>query len=253
MRVVEDMGARSSGTKKPAKFRVLLVEPHVVVRQGIAGLIDREADLLVCGGVSESAAALKAIVELKPDIALVDITLKSGNGLELIKVVTSQYPKLPVLVLSMHDELLFAEIALRSGALGYIMKEAPIDKLLAAIRRVLSKDIYLSEGVTSQMLRQQFRGPKKMKTLKASPIELLSDRELQIFQMMGEWKGLHDIAKALHLSVKTVEYHLRRIKEKLHLKDAKDLLHVAVACLEGSHSTPAKGKEAKLRGRAKLS
>src|ERR1051326_1879392 len=169
--------------KGKLKARLLLVESHVVVRQGITALINQEPDLLVCGGVSATPTALDSIPNLKPDLVLSDITLKNGNGLEMIKIITAQYNKLPVLVVTMHDERLYAEIALRSGAMGYIMKEEPIEKLLLAIRRVLSGKIYLSENASHQIIRQQIRGTGKSRS---SPEELLSDRELQVFQMIGQ-------------------------------------------------------------------
>jgi len=139
------MSQQNEAQKQRGKARVLLVESHLVVRQGLTLLINQEADLAVCGGVSATPTALEAVVELKPDLVVTDITLKSGNGLEMIKIIAAQFGHLPVLVLTQHDEGLYAEIALRSGAMGYIMKDEPIEKVLAAIRRVLSGKIYLSE------------------------------------------------------------------------------------------------------------
>jgi DNA-binding NarL/FixJ family response regulator len=213
--------------KGKLKARLLLVESHVVVRQGITALINQEPDLLVCGGVSATPTALDSIPNLKPDLVLSDITLKNGNGLEMIKIITAQYNKLPVLVVTMHDERLYAEIALRSGAMGYIMKEEPIEKLLLAIRRVLSGKIYLSENASHQIIRQQIRGTGKSRS---SPEELLSDRELQVFQMIGQWCRTSQIARELHLSVKTVQYYREKIKEKLHLPEASDLTRFATEC-----------------------
>jgi DNA-binding NarL/FixJ family response regulator len=156
-----------------------------------------------------------------------EITLKSGNGLELIKALAVQHPRLPVLVLSMHEESLYAELALRSGATGYVMKTEGIETVLVAIRRVLSGKLYLSEAVTSEMLRQQIHGRT---AVTSSPMELLTDRELQVFQSIGEWHRTKEIATELHLSVKTVEYHREKIREKLHLKDASELVHFATQC-----------------------
>src|SRR5437016_4079300 len=143
------------------RSRILLVDSHVVVRQGLTLLINQEPDLLVCGGVSLTPAALEAIPKLMPNLVVTDITLKNGNGLEMIKIIAAQHSKLPVLVLTMHEEGPYAQVALRSGAMGYIMKEEPIEKLLVAIRRVLSGKIYLSESASLQMIRRQIGGPAK--------------------------------------------------------------------------------------------
>jgi len=221
------MNQQEDTQKQRGKARLLLVESHVMVRQGLTFLINQEADLVICGGVSATPAALDAVGELNPDLVVTDITLKSGNGLEMIKIIAAQFAQIPVLVLTQHDEALYAEIALRSGAMGYIMKDEPVEKVLAAIRRVLSGKIYLSETVSLQMIRQQVRGPRKFLN---SPEELLSDRELQVFQLIGQWRGTSQIARELHLSVKTVEYYREKIKEKLHLKRAPDLRRFATEC-----------------------
>jgi DNA-binding NarL/FixJ family response regulator len=213
--------------KAGSKTRILLVEGHVMVRQALAHLINQERDLEVCGESSETPAALEALTAAKPDLIVTDITLKSGNGLELIKVLSVQCPDVPVLVLTMHDESLYAEMAMRTGAAGYIMKSEPFEKLLTAIRRVLSGKIYLSEAVTFQMLRLQIRGPQKVRS---SPEELLSDRELQVFQMIGQWRSVRQIADELHLSAKTVEYYRGKIKEKLRLNSAGELTRIATEC-----------------------
>jgi len=204
--------------------RVLLVEDHVLVRQGIAELLNQELDFWVCGEAEDASTALDAVGELKPDVVLVDISLKESNGLELIKILKSRYPKLPVLVVTMHDEALYAELALRAGALGYIMKEEGIDKVLTGLRRVLSGAFYLSESVASRLLQQQIRGKYGPST---SPIDRLSERELEVFQLIGQWQGTSQIANQFHLSVKTVEYYREQIKEKLNLKNASELVRYA--------------------------
>ncbi len=209
------------------KSRILLVESHAIMRQGLTMLINQEPDLLVCGGVTATPAALDAVAKLMPDLVITDITLKNGNGLEMIKILAAQYADRRVLVLTTHDEGLYAEIALRSGAMGYIMKDEPIERVLVAVRRVLNGKIYLSETVSLQMIRQQIRGPGKLRT---SPEELLSDRELQVFQLIGQWRGTSQIARELHLSVKTVQYYREKIKEKLHLQQASDLTRFATEC-----------------------
>ena len=218
------MSKQEQTEQRTNKARVLLVESHVVVRQGLTALIDREPDLVTCGGVSESSAAFDAIGLLSPDLVVTDITLKNGNGLEMMKNIAAQYPKLPMLVLTMHEERLYAETALRSGAMGYIMKDEPVEKVLGAVRRVLNGKMYLSDTVSLQMIRQQVRGPNKYPN---SPEELLSDRELQVFQLIGQWCSTRQIARDLHLSVKTVQYYREKIKEKLHLRQATDLRRFA--------------------------
>ena len=209
------------------KSGILLVEAHVVVRQGITMLLNREPDLFVCGAVSVTPDALDAIPKVKPDLVLTDITLKNGNGLEMIKIIAAQHVAIPVVVLTTHDEGLYAEIALRSGASGYVMKEEPIETVLIAIRRALNGKIYLSERVNLQLIRQQIRGPGKPRN---SPEELLSDRELQVFQLIGQWCRTGQIARELHLSVKTVQYYREKIKEKLHLQQASELTRFATEC-----------------------
>lgn len=217
--------AHSEHTQKPgARARILLVDSQVVVRQGISLLINQELDLAVCGGVSLIPAALDAIAKLQPDLVLADITVKSGNGLEMIKFIAAQHKDVPVLVLSGQEEGLYAETALRCGAGGYIMKDEPIERLLVAIRRVLSGKIYLSDNVSLQMIRQQVRGPRKVRS---SPEELLSDRELQVFQLIGQWCQTGEIARELRLSVKTVQYYREKIKEKLNLQQASELTRFA--------------------------
>ena len=198
-----------------------------MVRESLAHLINQERDLTVCGESSDTPAALQLLGVTKPDLIVTDITLKSGNGLELIKIVAAQYPEIRVMVLTMHEESLYAEMALRIGASGYIMKAEPFERLLVAIRRVMTGKIYLSEAVTFQMVRQQIRGPQKARF---SPEELLSDRELQVFQMLGQWKSIRQIAQDLHLSGKTVEYYRGKIKEKLQLKTSSELTRIATEC-----------------------
>ena len=241
------MACAGHPAKPGARTRVLLVEGHVMVRQALAHLINQERDLQVCGEFADTPAALEALAGLQADLIVTDITLKNGNGLELIKVLAVQCPEVPVLVLTMHDESLYAEMALRTGAAGYIMKSEPFDKLLAAIRRVLTGKIYLSETVTFQMVRQQIRGPHKVRS---SPEELLSDRELQVFQMLGQWKTIREIAQDLRLSVKTVEYYRGKIKEKLQLKSASDLTRIATECASSHES--AKSLSASAVGRVPL-
>jgi DNA-binding NarL/FixJ family response regulator len=214
---------------KDGKAQILLVDDHAVVRFGIAQLLNRQNDMAVCGEEEDASHAMTAIAALKPDLVIADISLKDSSGLELMRNVKAQYPGLPVLVVSVHDEAIYAEIAFRAGALGYLMKQEALEKILTAIRRVLSGAIYVSETLAAKMLQQQVRGQT---TVNESPVKSLSDRELEVFQMIGQWKKTKEIAEELHLSVKTVEYYREQIKRKLNLKSAGELTQHATAWVQ---------------------
>src|SRR5213592_799963 len=188
------------GLRKP-KTRVLLVDDHPILRRGLAQLINQEADMAVCGEAEDAPKAFEAVSTLQPDVMVADISLKGGNGIELIKNVKARYPELPILVLSMHDESLYAERALRAGSLGYIMKEEATEQVLVAIRRVLKGEIFLSEKMKSRMLQQLTTGGRNKVVV--SPIENLTDRELEVFRLIGEGRSTRQIAGELHLSVRT--------------------------------------------------
>ena len=207
-----------------AKYRVLLVDDHPILRKGLAELINQEADLTVCGEAEEAPKAFEAVGVLNPDVAVVDISLKGGNGLELIKNIKARYPDLPLLVLSMHDETLYAERALRAGSLGYIMKEEAIEKVLTAIRHVISGEIFLSDRMKGRLLNQLVGGRIKQGS---SSIDSLSDRELEVFRLIGEGRGTRQIAEELRLSVRTVEAYREYIKDKLNLKNGTELVQHA--------------------------
>jgi DNA-binding NarL/FixJ family response regulator len=209
-----------------SKTRILLVDDHAVVRFGIAQLINKQEDLAVCGEEESASRALSAIAQLKPDLVIADISLKDSSGLELMRNIKAQYPRLPVLVVSAHDESIYAEIAFRAGALGYLMKEEALEKILTAIRRVLSGAIYVSDALAARMLQQQVRGQTD---IHESPVKCLSDREMEVFRLIGQWKKTRDIADELHLSVKTIEYYREQIKRKLNLKDAAGLTQYATS------------------------
>ena len=211
---------------KDNRKRVLLVDDHAVVRYGIAQLINRESDLVVCGEEEDAAHALSAIAKLTPDLVIADISLKDSSGLELMRNVKAQYSRLPVLVVSTHDESVYAEIAFRAGALGYLMKTDALDKIITAIRRVLSGSIYVSDALGAKMLQQQVRGQPD---LQKPPLKTLSDRELEVFQLIGQWKKTSEIARQLHLSIKTIEYYREQIKQKLDLKNAAELTRHATS------------------------
>jgi len=211
------------------RTRILLVDDHAVVRYGIAQLINRQADLVVCGEEEAASNALSAISKLKPDLVIADISLKDSSGLELMRNIKAQYSGLPVLVVSAHDESIYAEIAFRAGALGYLMKQEALDKIISAIRRVLSGNIYVSEALAAKMLQQQIRGKTD---IQESPVKGLSDRELEVFQLIGQWKKTSEIAQELHLSVKTIEYYREQIKRKLNLKNSAELTQHATAWVQ---------------------
>ena len=206
------------------RARILLVDDHPIVLRGLSVLVNQESDLTVCGEAADAHNALTAIEVLKPDLVIVDISLKGTNGLELIKSAKALHAELPMLVLSIHSESLYAERALRAGAMGYIMKEEMTEKLILAIRRVLKGEIYLSEKMSTNLLSQIIKHPLKENYLLE---ESLTDRELEIFQLIGRGDGTRQIAEALHLSMKTVESHREHIKEKLKLRNATELLQRA--------------------------
>lgn len=207
------------------KHSVYLVDDHPLVRDWLTQFIQRESDLTVCGEAEDTQEALKGIEETKPDIVIADISLKTTHGLELVKDLQARYPALPVLVLSMHDESLYAERVLRAGAKGYITKQEATKKILLAIRRVISGQIYISDKMASRMVHKLVMGrPDSQK----SPIERLTDRELEVFQLIGRGQGTRRIAAELHLGIKTVESYRARIKEKLKLEDGTQLLQHAI-------------------------
>jgi DNA-binding NarL/FixJ family response regulator len=214
---------------KDHRTRILLVDDHAVVRYGIAQLINRESDMVVCGEEEDAAHALSALEKLKPDLVIADISLKDSSGLELMRNIKAQFVKLPVLVMSTHDESIYAEIAFRAGALGYVMKQEALERIVPAIRRVLSGNIYVSETLASKMLQQQIRGKTDVQE---SPVKSLSDRELEVFQLIGQWKKTSEIAQELHLSVKTIEYYREQIKHKLNLKNSAELTQHATSWVQ---------------------
>jgi DNA-binding NarL/FixJ family response regulator len=215
------MPAKSKNTIK----RVLIVDDHPMMRQGLAQLIDNEPDLKVVAEADTGGQGLDIVVAQKLDLALLDISLPDKNGLELIKDIRSVKADLPVLIVSMHDEALYAERVLRAGARGYIMKQEGGKKLLEAIRQVLGGQIYVSEKMSARIL-EAFSGRRPDQA--ASPVARLSDREFEVFQLIGQGKGTKEIAQHLNLSVKTVEVHRAKIKEKLSLVTATDLVRYAV-------------------------
>lgn len=222
----------------PAKKRILIVDDHPFMRAGLAQLIDKQPDLQVCGEAGDPGEALRKLGQLSVDLVLTDITMPGRSGIEFIKDVLAIHPKLAMLVVSMHDETIYAERVLRAGARGYIMKEAGGENLLFAIRQVLAGQAYVSPRVSAKIL-DDMSGRKPRGS--SSPIEKLSDREFEIFQLVGNGKSTRDIAQQLGLSPKTVDVHRANIKEKLGLKDATALVRHAVRWVETQGASGAEG------------
>jgi DNA-binding NarL/FixJ family response regulator len=219
------MNMASRAENHPAKKRIMVVDDHPIVRQGLGLLINREPDLVVCGEAEEAMGALHVLASSRPDVLIVDISLSGPDGIDLLKNIRATHPTLPVLILSMHDESVYAERALRAGANGYIMKQEATENVLVAVRRILSGEIYVSARIANQMLRHYITGSG---TLRDSSIADLSDRELEVFRLIGEGHGTRQIAEKLHLSVKTVESYQAHIKEKLSLRSSRELMQRAI-------------------------
>ena len=222
-----------SPTVETEKVRVLLVDDHPILRQGLAIVLNQQANLVVCGEAGNSTDALALSERLQPDLALIDLSLRQGDGIELIKDLRVRQPRLLTLVLSMHDEALYAERALRAGARGYVMKQEKTDRLLLAINRVLTGAIYVSDQVAAHAVARLAGGTQSAaaqdtpKTTDAY-VERLTDRELQVFRLIGRGLGTRLIAETLHLSRKTIESHREHIKTKLALKDGSALIQRAI-------------------------
>jgi DNA-binding NarL/FixJ family response regulator len=208
------------------KRMIFIVDDHPIVRQGLALLINREPDLAVCGDAEEAGSALDRIEELKPDLVVLDISLNGPDGLDLLKTIRARDLNLPVLILSMMDEVLYAERGLRAGANGYIMKQQATEQVLVAIRRILGGEIYVSERMSNKMLHLFVGGSPAAH--QSSPVADLTDRELEVFRLIGEGHGTRQIADELHLSIKTVESYQAHIKEKLLLKNGRELVQRAI-------------------------
>jgi len=213
------------------KKKVLIVDDHPILRKGLSMLINQEPDLTVVAEAENAQLALEMIEAHKPDMLIVDISLPGIDGIELIKTVKLNYRDIPSLVVSMHDESLFAERALRAGARGYIMKQEALEKVLVAIRRVLGGEIFVSDRITTSMLEKLVSSDDKAIS---SPIGLLSNRELTVFRMIGQGLKTSQIAEKLHLSVKTIESYRAHIKEKLKLSDGTELLKYAIQWVQNT-------------------
>ena len=211
------------------KAKIFLVEDHPITRGGLAQLIDSQADMEVCGWAEDAVQAVSGVDQTEPDLVITDLSLKGTDGLDLLKQIRPKHPRLHVLILSMHDESLYAQRALRAGARGYIMKAEAPENVLNAVRRILSGEVYLSETESARTLASLAHGsPPSLK----SPVEQLSDRELEVFRWIGRGSSLREIAERLQLSVKTVETHCSHIKAKLNIKHSRELARQAVLWLE---------------------
>ena len=205
--------------------RILIVDDHALVRRGLVELIEREPDLEVCGEAVDADDALRQVTAARPDLVIIDLSLKSGHGINLIKQIRASHKNVKMLVSSMHDESLFAERAVRAGALGYISKDEPTETVLQAIRHVLRGQLYLSSQMTSNLLGRAVDGKE---VTERSPLQCLSDRELEVFQRIGQGQTTRQIAADLDLSVKTIETYREHIKKKLNLKNSAELNRHAV-------------------------
>ena len=208
--------------------RILLVDDHPVLRKGLARLIDSKEEFVVCGEASTSVDAMALIRELEPHLVIVDIGLPGTSGIELTKTIRAEFPPLPVLILSMHEEALYATRALRAGAMGYIVKQDAIDNIANALREALNGRRYLSPVIAAQL---QHDGPDTEPRASDDPVSLLTDREFEIFELIGKGHEVREISKALGVSPKTVETHRTNIKEKLKLKNARQVARMAVQWL----------------------
>ena len=209
----------------PQKIKILLVDDHPLVREGLVNLIHQQSDMEICGEAANEPSALELIGTVQPDVAIVDITLENGSGIELVKSIKAIYPAVKSLVLSMHDEALYAERALRAGARGYIMKREAAKKIIEGIRSVLAGQIYVSEKTAAIMAEKFVEGRT---AASVSPVEQLSNRELEVFQLLGLGHNTRQIADHLHVGFKTVQAYNARIKEKLKLANATELLREAM-------------------------
>ena len=208
------------------KTKVLVVDDHPLVRERVAELINQEPDLVVCGEAEDARKALTVVADTRPDIAIVDITLKDSYGIELIKQLKELYPDLPTLVLSMHDESLYGERALRAGARGYLTKQEATKKVIDAIRRILRGEVYVSEKLAGSLVRKV--AGRNHQAAGGSPLDVLTDREVEVFQLLGQGSTVKEVAQRLLVSAKTVEAHREHIKQKLNFNTSNQLLRFAI-------------------------
>jgi DNA-binding NarL/FixJ family response regulator len=212
-------------TSEVPKKQILVVDDHPIFRHGLADLIQSQPDLVVCGHADSAPTALDQMRRLKPDMAILDVSLRGTNGIELVKLMKAEVPRLPILVLSVHDESLYALRALKAGALGYIMKAEAGQHVIVGIRRVLEGKIFVSPKFSEQLI---FKAIHSIETGDGSPVDQLSDRELEVLELLGKGHNTRSVARLLNLSVKTIETHRAHIKEKLGFKDASEMVRFAI-------------------------
>jgi DNA-binding NarL/FixJ family response regulator len=210
---------------KETRHRVIIIDDHPLLRRGMAALLSEQSDLCVCGEAENAKDALRAMRDLTPSVALVDINLPGANGLELIKLMLAEQPKLRILVVSMHDETLYALRSLRAGAKGYLMKSEALEQIVNAVRRVAEGNVYVTPRFSERLV---FKAIQSLEGGMGSPVDRLSDRELEVLRLLGKGLGTRDIAHTLHLSVKTIETHRAHIKEKLGFKEAAEMVRFAI-------------------------
>ena len=203
-------------------LRILVVDDHPLFQEALRELINREPGWEVCGKATDAAEAMRLVAETRPDLLIVDISLGETNGIDLIKQISSQNPDLPILVVSMHDESLYSERAIRAGAMGYVTKHEPPKVVKTAIQQVLAGELYLSHKMATSLLAKLIHGETEVP--KETPFDRLTERELEVFRLLGEGKGARQIAQQLNLSVATINSFRARIREKLHLKNSTELL-----------------------------
>jgi DNA-binding NarL/FixJ family response regulator len=215
------------------KTRIFIVDDHALIRRGLATLIGAEADMEVCGQAEDAATALNQIIKIQPDLIIVDISLKGNSGLELIKNIKAFSPKIQILVLSMHHESIYALRVLKAGARAYVMKQDVVNKVIDAVRRIRNGQLYVSDEVANQMLNRLVSGETADD---ASPVAGLSDRELEIVNLIGHGMLTREIAAQLHVSIKTIETHRAHIKDKLNLRNATQLVQFCVRWVEENNA-----------------
>jgi DNA-binding NarL/FixJ family response regulator len=218
-------GSKESTESVPVKKRIFIVDDHAMFRDGLRRLIDLEPDLAVCGDAPDAASGLRSMRESAPDLAIVDISLDSTSGIDLIKAIKRDYEDLPVLVVSMHSESLYGDRALRAGAMGYVMKSEPATTVIAAIRKVLAGNVHMSEKMATLVVSKLVKGETGQIP---SPLEALSDRELEVFRLLGQGKGTREIAQEMNVALPTVSSFKNRIKEKLKLKNSTEMILFAL-------------------------
>lgn len=228
------MAAANMTETTSSKKRIFLVDDHPLVREWLTNLINQQPDLAVCGEAETAPQAVQSILAIKPDIAIVDISLKDSSGIELIKDLKQNLPGTLILVLSMHEEAHYAERALRAGAKGYVVKRETTRRVISAIRQVLAGGVYISDEIATSLATQFVTGKS---SAEKSPIDQLSDRELEVFELLGQGRGTRQIAEVLRVSVKTVQAYCARIKEKLNLSSATELLREAVRWHEAARKS----------------